>query len=304
MRVMIAVLVLMAATVAAGEPLMFEGKPSGRILASGARRVMILDQAGKVVWEHAGANMTDCWMMKNGHVIFADGGAVTEVNTKTDETVFTYKPTIPPGTKPGNGTFSCQPLKNGNTLVSENSTGRILEVNRQGKIAFELKVEPFKAGNHHNHRYARKIKNGNYLVCHSGEGLVREYTPQGDIVFEVSAKPKAFSAVRLENGNTVVGRLDNITEFDPAGKSVWEFSNKDIDGLEIRSMCGVHVLPNGNLAVGVYGAYGQGGQAGLFEITRDKKIVWYYSNPTADRSMMSIQLLDAKGLPLPGETLR
>jgi hypothetical protein len=66
----------------------------------------------------------------------------------------------------------------------------------------------------------------------------------------------------------------------------------------------MHVLPNGNIAVGVYGAYKDGGQAGLFEITRDKKLVWYYSNPTADKSMMSIQLLDAKGRALPGDTLR
>ncbi len=63
MRAMIVAVILMMATVATGEPLMFEGKPSGQILASGARRVMILDQSGKVVWEHAGANMTDCWML-------------------------------------------------------------------------------------------------------------------------------------------------------------------------------------------------------------------------------------------------
>ena len=247
--------------------------------------------------------MTDCWMQEDGNVVFADGKTVTEVNPKTGNTVFVYRPALPPDVKVGDGSFSCQPLEDGRVLVSENSTGRVLEVDRQGKIVFESKVEPYKVGSHHNHRYVRKIKNGNYLVCHSGAGKVREYNPQGEIVFEVSAGPIAFSAVRLDNGNTLVGHLDNITEFDPAGKPVWTFSSKDIDGLEIRAMCGVHALPNGNIAIGVYGAYKNGGQVGLLEITRDKQIVWYYSNPSADGAMMSIQMLDAEGRPSP-DTLR
>ncbi|MCF7849083.1 MAG: hypothetical protein K9M45_09550 [Kiritimatiellales bacterium] len=303
MRKMIAVLVLMAATVVSGEQLMFKGKPSGRILASGSRRVFMMDADGKVLWEHPGANMTDCWMQQNGHVVFADGLAVTEVDPKTGKVVFIYKPSIPDGAKEKDGSFSCQPLKNGNILVAENSTSRILEVTRQGKIAFELKVEPFKKGSHHNLRIARKLANGNYLVCHSGAHIVREYTPRGKIVFKVETGNVAFSALRLKNGNTLVSSIDHITEFDSAGKSVWSFANTDIAGLEIRAMCGVNVLPNGNLMVGVYSAYKDGGQVGIFEITRNKKLVWYYANPKADKNMMSVQLLDANGRALP-DTLR
>ncbi len=69
-------------------------------------------------------------------------------------------------------------------------------------------------------------------------------------------------------------------------------------------MCGVHVLPSGHLAIGVYSAYKKGGEAGLFGITRDKKFVWCYSNPKSDGSMMSIQMLDQAGKPLPGRTVR
>ena len=155
----------------------------------------------------------------------------------------------------------------------------------------------------------RKLDNGNYLVCHSGAHIVREYTPKGKIVFEVEVDNVAFSALRLKNGNTLVSSLDNITEFDPKGKAVWNFANTDIDDLNIGFMCGMQVLPNGNYAIGVYGAYkkdkksGKTGQVGLMEITRDKKLAWYYSNPKADKSMMSVQLLDAKGRALP-DTLR
>ena len=308
MRKMIAVLALIA-TVAFGEQLMFNGKPSGHILASGSRRVFIMDADGKVVWEHPGANMTDCWMMENGHVVFADGGTVTQVDPKADKVVFTYMPRIPDGVKKGDGSFSCQPLKNGNILVAENSTGCIVEVDRQGKIASELKVEPFKKGSHHNFRTIRRLTNGNYLVCHSGEHLVREYTPKGERVFEVKVDSIAFCALRLKNGNTLVSSLNTITEFNPEGKAVWNFANTDIDGLKIGAMCGMHVLPSGNMVIGVYGAYkkdkksGKAGQVGLMEITRDKTLAWYYSNPSADRSMMSVQLLDAEGRALP-DTLR
>jgi len=150
----------------------------------------------------------------------------------------------------------------------------------------------------------RKLEHGNYLVCHSGKHLVREYTPKGEVVFEVKVGNVAFSASRLANGNTLVGHIDQITEFSTTGKIVWKFTNTDIPGLSIGAICGVHSLENGNLAVGVYAAYNKGGEAGLFEITREKKLVWCYSNPKSDRSMMSIQMLDKEGKLLPGKTVR
>ena len=79
---------------------------------------------------------------------------------------------------------------------------------------------------------------------------------------------------------------------------------KDISGVTIGAMCGVHVLPNGNIAVGVYGAYKGGKGNGLFEITRERKLVWRYSNPKVDKYMMGVQVLDKQGKCLPGQTLR
>jgi len=275
------------------------GKPSGNILATGSRRVILMNQKGKVLWQHKGSNVSDCWMLPNGHILFSDN-QVTEVDPKTDKVVFSYQSPI----KKGGGVFGCQPLKNGNILAGENSTGKILELTREGKIAFELQLPLYKPGNHQNLRMVRKLDNGNYLVCHSGKHLVREYTPKGKIVFEVKVPNVAYSAIRLDNGNTLVGHINQITEFDPMGKVVWQFSDNEINGLKIGSMCGIHVQANGNLAIGVYSAYKKGGEVALFEITRDKKIVWKYSNPKSDKSMMSLQMLDSKSQPLPGNLLR
>ena len=291
-------LFLFSSPIQAERPIM-EGKPSGQILATGAGRVIIMNPKGEILWERKGSNVSDCWMLKNGKVIFADN-RVTEVDPKTGKVTFMYQPKV----SKGGGTYGCQPLKNGNILIGENSTGKIYEMTRRGKVVFELQLPLYQAGSHHNLRMVRKLKNGNYLVCHSGKHIVREYTPKGKVVYEVKVGNIAFSASRLPNGNTLVGHIDQITEFSPTAEVVWKFASTDIPGLTIGSICGVHVLDNGNLAVGVYGAYKKGGQAGLFEITREKKLIWCYSNPKSDRSMMSIQMLDHEGKPLSSAPIR
>lgn len=275
------------------------GSTSGQILATGSKRVIILNQQGEITWQHQGDNTTDCWMLKNGNVLFTDN-AVKEVDPKTSKEVFSYQSPV----KKGGGVFGCQPLPDGKILIGENSTGKILEITRDGKITFELQLPLYVPGSHHNLRMVRKLENGNYLVCHSGKHLVREYTPNGNVVFEAKVNNIAFSAIRLDNGNTLVGHINAITEFSPKGSAVWSFARDEIDDLEISTLCGLHQQANGNIAVGVYSAYKKGGQVGLFEITRDKKTVWKYSHPQGDRHMMSLQILTPDGKIQPGKTLR
>lgn len=275
------------------------GNLKNQVLSTGSGRVRLMDQSGQILWQHKGRNVHDCWLLPNGHVLFADG-RVTEVNPETNDIVFQYTPQV----SKGGGAFACQRLANGNTVIGENSTGRILEVTPDNTIAFALQVQPYKPGSHHNLRMVRRLKNGNYLVCHSGEHVVREHTAQGEIVFEVKLDSIAFSAVRLPNGHTLVGHISHLTEFDTQGQRVWQFSNRDIPGVAINAMCGVHVLPNTNIAVGVYSAYKNGMGTGIFEITRDKALVWRYAQPSADRNIMGIQVLDPQGRILPGEVIR
>ncbi|MCF7974348.1 MAG: hypothetical protein K9N55_11075 [Phycisphaerae bacterium] len=275
------------------------GTLQGQVLSTGSGRVRLMDPKGTILWQQRGSNVHDCWMLANGNVLVADG-VVREINPRTNEVVFQYRPKV----TAGGGAFSCQRLENGLTVIGENSTGRILEVDRDGQVVFEMPVKPYTPGNHHNLRMVRKLKNGHYLVCHSGEHHVREYTPEGDIVFDVAVSNIAFSAVRLDNGHTLVGQIDFITEFDAEGQTVWQFSNKQFEGLLISAICGLHVLPNGHIVVGVYSAYKGDQGTAMFEITRDKTLVWRYANPGVDKSIMGVQMLDAEGHPLPGDTLR
>lgn len=276
------------------------GEPAGRILTAGDQRVMVLSPTGEILWQYPTKLTHDIWMLAGGNVLFADGEAVTEV-TAEKKTVFQYRP----AQQKGGGTYACQRLPDGKTLVGENSTGRILEIGAEGGIAFALQTSPFKSGDHQNLRMARKLPNGHYLVCHSGARLVKEYDASGKVTWEVSVPgPLAFAAIRTPNGNTLVSSLDQVTEFDLKGNVVWECTVRDLGDAAVRNLTGIHRLPNGNLVVGCYRAYQDGRGCGLLEFSRDKKVIWRYMDPTADGTMMPVQMLSQAGTPLPGPCLR
>lgn len=276
------------------------GSPSGRILAAGDNRAMILDPAGQVIWQQPAQLTHDVWMLTNGNVLFADGATVTEV-TPEHKTVFQYKP----AEQKGGGAFSCQRLANGRTLVGENSTGRVLELDAAGQVLFTLQTTPSTLGEHHNMRMVRKLDNGNYLVCHSGLRRVKEYAPDGRVVWEVQvAGGVAFAALRTPKGTTFVTSLDQVTEYDAKGEKVWEFACRELPELKLQNLTGMHLLANGNLILGCYRAYQDGAGCGLIEISREKKAVWRYSNPGGDSTMMAVEMLTPQGQALAGPCLR
>ena len=268
-----------------------EGKLDAPVLATGGGRVLLLSAQGEVVWEHKAGNIHDAWLLPNGNVLFADGN-VTEV-TRGHEVVWMYKPE----NQKGGGAYSCQRLPDGKTVVGENASGRVVEVDGEGKVVFAVQTRFESQNDHHHMRMARKLANGNYLVCHSGDNVVREYRPDGTTAWEKKTKALAFAAVRLPGGNTMVSSLDQVTEYDPEGREVWEFRKGDVPGVLIQNMTGIQVLPGGNLVAGCYGAYTKEGEGtGMFEVTRDKRLVWRYVSPgLRDKSMMGVHKLAGDG---------
>jgi hypothetical protein len=112
--------------------------------------------------------------------------------------------------------------------------------------------------------------------------------------------------VRLANGNTMVGHIDAITEYDPKGQTVWEFKKTDLPEVALGAITGIHVQPNGNIVMGIYSIQKVPNGAGALEITREKKLVWRYIDTAknSNGAMMGVQLLDAGGKPLAGDVLR
>jgi prepilin-type processing-associated H-X9-DG protein len=259
------------------------GEPAYDVLATGSQRVVLFAPDFSVKWEHSAKHIHEAHRLPNGNILFADG-RVIEV-TPDKKVVFRYEPS-----EGKEGSYTCQRLPNGNTLIGENGSGLVKEIAPDGSTALELKIQLKTNDLHHQMRYVRKLESGNYLVCQSGDHLVREYTSKGEIVWEHAVPNIAFCAERLKNGNTIISSISQITEVAADGKTVWEFKNSELPDLGIRAMTGFQILSNGNLVIGCYDAYDNAGKGvGMFEITREKKLVWAYQK-RPDRNMMGVEM--------------
>ncbi len=265
-----------------------------QMFATGSGRVCLFDKAGNIVRTAPTGNNADAWYLENGNFLFADGN-IKEYDSQ-GRLVWSFSPEV----QEGGGAYSCQRLPNGNTVIGENASGRVVEVDSSGKIVFTLDTHPATQNAHDRMRMCRKLQNGNYLVCLKGDMKVKEFKPDGTVVWEHTFKNITFAAVRLPNGHTMVSSLDQVTEVTPDGKEVWEFKTSDLPELGLRNFCGLHVLSNGNIVIGNYAAYDKEGKGvGMFEITRDKKLVWAYVSPgRKDKSMMGVQKLDGDFNPM------
>ena len=71
-------------------------------------------------------------------------------------------------------------------------------------------------------------------------------------------------------------------DFDANGKIVWTLTNDDLPGDWLQDPCGGQVLPNGNVVITSYAAGRADRHAPkLFEVTRNKKVVWKYADGQA-----------------------
>ena len=238
----------------------------------GGNMVHIVNPNGDVVWQYEVTRPQDAWLLKNGNVLLTWLRGVKEV-TPDKKVVWEYT------TKKPNEVHSCQPLKNGNYMVAVSGPCVIYEIDKAGKIQKNIKLKTNQKSTHSQMRVVRKIENGNYLVSHYSDKVVREYDPNGKIVREIKM-PKgcsAHAAYRLKNGNTLISTGDGhkIIEVDKNDKIVWQINEKDLKGNPLRYIAGLQRLNNGNTVVANWGGHGHvGGQPQIFEVTRDKKVVW------------------------------
>jgi len=113
--------------------------------------------------------------------------------------------------------------------------------------------------------------------------------------------------VRLPDGNTLIacGDAHTLIEVDAHDKVVWRIDENELPGNPLRFVAGVQRLPNGNTVVCNWGGHGhRGKQPQVFEVTRDKKVVWQVFDNKQFRLFSSIHLLDVPGDPTKGEILR
>jgi hypothetical protein len=265
----------------------------------------IVGEDGKPKWDSGRAGARDGWVLPGGNVLIAWGDVVREF-TPEKEVVFEYK------LNPANKEIgTVQRLANGHTLITElGKKPRLLEVGSNGKIVVEVALQPETDNAHMQTRMARKLESGNYLVPHLLAFKVKEYTPDGKVVSEFptdmealggrAAKNWPFTAIRLENGNTLVCLTNGnkVVEMDAKGNVVWKVSNADLPGDPIDDACGGQRLANGNTVITAYHAK-KGVK--LLEVTPEKKIVWTFEGPYRAHHF---QILTTNGKALEGAPLR
>ena len=254
-----------------------------------ANRAVIVDEDGKVQWKYD-KPASDGWVLGNGNVLLAlyptqgfPNGGVVEVDRATKKTVFEYQ-----GQQKEISTV--QQLADDRFLVAElGSEPRAIVINRSGRILQKMPFQCQKGNAHMQTRMLRVLPSGNYIAPHLLDFAVKEYEPDtGKVVSSFPTDDRGrdkrdwpFTAIRLKDGNTLIGCTNGnrIIEVDGKGKIVWSVTNEDIGERLFDDACGVQRLPNGNTVVTSYHA--KGNAVKLFEVTREKKVVWRYSGMNA-----------------------
>lgn len=274
----------------------------------------IYDAGFKKAWQaETPDEITDGWVFPDGGMVYSFSdrktgeAGVVRLDAQKKQ-MWTYR--VPQG----HDNHSCQPLPHGGFLLGECGGDALwmVEIDQRGREVKRIRVAGAPQDIHHAFRAVRKTPQGTYL----GALMKSAGNLEGGHVYEWDASGRlfrtfpsgSFHAVRLPNGNTLVseghgreGRL--LTEYAADNSVAWELTEKDVEaaGLKVYMVCGFHCLPNGNVVVSNvrHGKNPLGAADGesprVFEITRDKQVVWKVPSEISGYNMGCVQLLDVTG---------
>jgi hypothetical protein len=291
----------------------FADAPKYRVLAADKGKVALVDGNGHVEWSVENkTEVHDVHLLPSGNFLFPTSRTTIVEMTPEKKVVWSYTAKPRPGYSGAIEIHACQRLEDGLTMVAESGNARIVEVDRDGRIVHVVPLTVDKPNAHRDTRMARKLANGHYLVCHEGDGKVREYDGAGKVVWtytlDLAGRPRSdghgveahgtevYGAVRLANGNTLIacGNGNRVIEVTPEGKTVWSLEQRELPGITLAWVTTLHALPSGNVIVGNCHAGPDNPQ--LFEVTRDKKVVWQFRDFTNfSNSLAASHVLDTPG---------
>ncbi len=284
-----------------------------RLLVANTGRVAIVAPDGTLERDVKSAGLHDASLLPNGNLLYQSSWTkVTELNPE-GKVVWEYDS----ATSNGNAgvpleVHACQRLENGSTMIAESGVGRIIEVDRDGKLQLEIKLTRDRPSKHSDTRLVRRTAAGTYLVAHEADGKVREYNREGKVVWEFEVPlfgkkpadghgPEAFgnhlfSVVRIANGNTLIGTGNghSVLEVNPKGEIVWKLEQDDLPGIKLAWVTRVERLPNGNTRLG--NCHAGPNMPLSIEVDAAKKVVWSYSDfERFGNSTVAVDIVDGVG---------
>lgn len=279
------------------------------------QKTYIMGADGKQSWTYPVATR-DGYVLDDGTMILTlskgkryRGGAVVSVDSDGKETL------IWKGTQ--SEVNAAHPTDSGTFVITEaGKSPRLLEVDRSGKVLVEFPLQCQKANHHLQTRMARKLADRTYLVPHLLDFAVLNYDASGKVLSKLDTTVPGdkerkihtwpFTAIRHGDDQTLVccTNGNRVVDFDADGKIIWQLTNDDLPGPWLQDPCGGQVLPNGNVVIACYAGGRKNPRAPkLFEVNRDKKVVWKYTDGQKV-GIHHFQILDTNGKELAGPVLK
>ena len=284
-----------------------------RLLVANTGRLAVVAPDGTLERDIKSAGLHDASLLPNGNLLYQSSWTkVTEVDPQ-GKVVWEYDS----ANSNGNAgvpleVHACQRLENGLTMIAESGVGRIIEVDREGKLVHQIKLVRDRPNKHSDTRLVRRTPAGTYLVAHEADGKVREYDRDGKVVWEFEVPlfgkkpagghgPEAFgnhlfSVVRIPNGNTLIGTGNghSVLEVNPKGEIVWKVEQDDLPGIQLAWVTRVERLPNGNTRFGNCHAGPKMPQS--IEVDPSRKVVWSYADfARFGNSTVAVDVIDGIG---------
>ena len=249
---------------------------------------------GEIEWKIPCGQIHDLHLLPNGHLLYQDGWThIIELDADR-RPVWEYNAKANGNANRPVEVHAFQRLADGGTMIVESGPARIIEVDHEGTIRQRISLQVDTPSVHSDTRNACKTEAGSYLVAHEKDGVVREYDREGKVIWDFDVPlfgksrqgghgPEAFgnqvySAVRLENGNTLIGTGNghSVLEVTPAKEIIWKLDQHDLPGITLAWVTQVRRLANGNTLLINCHAGPENPQ--LIEVTPEKHVVWTFKD--------------------------
>lgn len=186
-------------------------------------RVIVVNQAGEIVWQYGQAGHTGngtyllntpvfALQLPNHDIMIVDQGnnRIIEVN-KEKQILWSYGPTSGPGAL--NSPNSAELLSNGHILIADENNNRTIEITADGQLVWQC----CQGQGLRTVASASRLANGNTLITDSGNNRIIEVTPDRKIVFQYYTNTSQnsnlvstpTSALPLESGQIIISDSGN-----------------------------------------------------------------------------------------------